>query len=289
MIRRLFALLAFLVAFALGSQAQSFLSRSELGISGGGMNYIGDLNNQSAFGKVNLAGELFLRYTISDRWDLRISGAYGHLQGGNPDAIKRRNLSFKSYLWEGQLRVEFNFVPFSLGGKGLKTTPFIFGGLGFFFFNPKAQYKDPATGETSWVELQPLGTEGQGSLEYPDRKPYQRAALMMPFGIGVKAQLGAHASLTAEYGFRKTWTDYIDDVSMTYVGADVLRSTNSNADVAIALADRSGEVEPGYSNAAGIKRGDQSLKDWYAYFNIAISLDMELLFGWMRSKKCEIY
>lgn len=289
MFRRRFFLFALLAFLAFGAQAQSLLSRWDLGISGGGMNYLGDLNNQSMFGKVNLAGELFIRYALNDRWNIRISGAYGHLQGGNPDVINRRNLSFKSYLWEGQMRVEFNFVSFQTGGKGFKTTPFIFGGLGLFFFNPTAQYLDPATGNNIWVDLQPLGTEGQGSLQYPDRKPYQRNALMMPFGLGVKMQLGAHAALTAEYGFRKTWTDYIDDVSMTYVGADVLRSTNSNPDMAIALADRSFEVEPGYMNAPGIKRGDQSLNDWYAYFNIAISLDMELLFGWMRSKQCEIY
>lgn len=284
---RLFCLMLILSMSVFVGQAQSFLSRSELGFSCGIMNYIGDLNNQSVFGKPNLAGELYARYTLSDRWALRLSGAYGHLQGGNPDAIELRNLSFRSYLWEGQLRAEFNFVPFRRGGKGFRTTPFIFGGLGFFLFNPQAQYTNPSTDETIWVDLQPLCTEGQGSVDYPDRKPYSRSGLMLPFGVGVKMMLGSRVAMSIEYGFRKTWTDYIDDVSTTYVGEAVLRSISSNSEMAVALADRSGEVEQGYVNAPGIKRGDASLDDWYAFLSFSLAVDMDLLFGWMRSKKCE--
>lgn len=289
MSRRHLLLVPLALFFAFSSQAQNPLSRSELGISLGIMNYIGDLNNQSMFGLPDPAGELYLRYSFSDRWALRLSGAYGHLHAGNPDAIELRNLSFRSYLWEGNLRAEFNFVPFQHGGKGFKTTPFIFGGLGFFFFNPQALYTNPSTGESSWVDLQPLCTEGQGSIEYPDRKPYSRSGLVMPFGVGVKMLLGNHVAISLEYGFRKTWTDYVDDVSTTYVGEAVLRGSGSNSEVAVALADRSGEIQPGYLNAPGIKRGDASLDDWYAFLNFSVALDMDFLFGWMRSKKCEIY
>ena len=90
-----------------------------------------------------------------------------------------------------------------------------------------------------------------------------------------------NVSLTAEYGFRKTWTDYLDDVSTTYVGSEVLLAGVQDGVLAAALADRS-EVP----NAVGIKRGDDSLDDWYSYFNLSLGMNLDMLFGWMRSKRC---
>ncbi len=92
--------------------------------------------------------------------------------------------------------------------------------------------------------------------------------------------------LTVEYGWRKTWTDYLDDVSTTYVAPSSLGG-GSEGGMAATLADRSGEVEPGYVNAPGIKRGDDSLNDWYSFFNVSFSFSAEMLFGWMRGKTCE--
>lgn len=264
--------------------AQDPLSHWEIGVTAGGMNYIGDLNKQSVLGKVNLAFGIVGRYNISDRWSVAVTGSYGHLQGGEPDVIALRNLSFRSYLWEGAARVEFNFVPFGTSGIHFRTTPFLFCGLGFFSFNPTAQYADPVTGEQLWTDLQPLHTEGQSLEQFPDRKPYSLAQIAFPFGFGFKIAFSKSITMTMEYGFRKTWTDYIDDVSTTYVGEQALGVGSLSA----LLADRSGEVEPGYVNAAGIQRGDDSLDDWYAYFNLSLVFNMQTLFGWMRSKKCDI-
>ena len=106
--------------------------------------------------------------------------------------------------------------------------------------------------------------------------------------MGVKWRINKSFSLTAEYGFRKTWTDYLDDVSTTYVGSALLLAEVENGELAAALADRSTEVEAGYVNAVGIKRGDDSLDDWYSYLRISIGINMETLFGWMRSKRCKL-
>ena len=81
--------------------------------------------------------------------------------------------------------------------------------------------------------------------------------------------------------------DYLDDVSTTYVGADLLNGT-SGSSMAAQLADRSGEVVPGYVNAVGVKRGDDALCDWYSYFGVSVVFSAEMLFGWMRGKVCEI-
>lgn len=249
------------------------------------MNYIGDLNNQSMLGKVNLAGGIAARYHIDPRWAVAVSGVYGHIE--SRDYIVRRNLSFRSMVAEAGARAEFNFFPYGGRRATLKrATPYLFVGIGFFKFNPQAQYADPAGGSIGWYDLQPLGTEGQGSSAYPDRQKYVLVETCVPFGMGYRFRIADNVHITAEYGWRKTWTDYLDDVSTTYVGADILVN-QPDGTLAATLADRSGEVVPGYVNGAGVKRGDDSLNDWYSYFSLSITFSAEMLFGWMRGHACE--
>lgn len=278
-------LLFVLLATCFQLQGQIWMGKSEIGFTVGGMNYIGDLNDQSMFGKVNLAYGGLFRYNFDERWSMRIDIDYGHIEGGNPDYIARRNLSFHSYLFEGGIRAEFNFFPYSMRDDHFVWTPFIFGGLGFFSYNPKAYYTDPLTGESDWYELQPLCTEGQGTPLAPGNQPYTLKKLSFPFGFGVKYHPNKSLTMSAEYGFRKTWTDYLDDVSTVYVDNDQLSSLMGNT--AAGLADRSGEVEEGFKNAAGVKRGDDSLDDWFAYFNVSLTVKFDFLFGWMLKKRCD--
>lgn len=284
MFRRI--ILFIFLASSIALHAQSFLQRSTLGIAAGGMNYMGDLNKQSMLGKVNFGGGILFRYDFNNRWAVMVSANYGRV-GGDKDVEHRRNLSFRSNIYEGSFRVEFNFVPFGKSGAQYRTTPFLFCGLGLFHFNPMTRYTDTLSHETQWVELQPLGTEGQGTSAFPDKTKYSLTQLMLPFGLGFKALIGNNIILTIEYGFRKTWTDYIDDISTIYVGSAVLDNGTETGKLAAALADRSYEVEPGYVNAPGIKRGDDSLNDWYSFFNFSVNIRMEALFGWMRGKQCE--
>lgn len=277
-----------LVAMAMTAAAQrdDLLGRGEVLLAGGGMNYLGDLNNQSAFGTPHLAFGLGLRERIDNRWAVRVELGYGNVSC-EKDYIVRRNLSFRSSIYEGSVVFEFNFRPYGPGATESVWTPYIFGGVGAFHFNPEASYID-ADGNLQWAALQPLCTEGQGTPDHLDRKTYALFQLCMPFGVGVKWRLGKTVSFTAEYGFRKTWTDYLDDVSTTYVGSECLTTYVDNGELAAQLADRSGEVEEGYVNAPGIKRGDSSLDDWYACFHITMGISLESLFGWMRPKRCKL-
>ena len=266
------------------AQRQDFLSRSELLLMGGGMNYIGDLNNQSALTLPRPAGGVGVRYRLDNRWAFRGELSLGSV-ACEEDYNKLRNLSFKSNVLELAALAEFNFAPFGPGATERLWTPYLFGGLAVFHFNPMARYT-MGDGEEHWAELQPLCTEGQGTSQYRDRKMYQLTQICLPFGLGVKIRLGKAFSLAAEYGFRMTWTDYLDDVSKTYVGSEFLLANSSDGALAAQLADRSGEVETGYVNAVGIKRGDDSLNDWYSYFHVSLGVSFDVLLGWMRSKRC---
>lgn len=285
MLKKILLSLSLLLAAIVG-HTQVWLGKTEIGFTVGGMNYIGDLNNQHVYDKVSLALGGLVRYNFDERWSLRFDVDYGHIKGGDPDYLTHRNLSFRSHILEGSLRAEFNFFPFSMRDDHFLWTPFIFCGVGFFTFNPTAYYSDPLTGESGWYDLQPLCTEGQGTTLNPGNGPYTLVQLSMPFGIGAKYHPNKSFTLSVEYGFRKTWTDYLDDVSTVYVDNDELKKIMG--DLAAALADRTGEVEPGTVNKAGMKRGDDSLNDWFAYFNVNMTVKLDLIFGWMLKKKCDI-
>lgn len=276
------------VLFSIGATAQSidFLRHSEVVLGGGIMNYIGDLNNQSVISPLHGAGSVGLRTRLDSRWAVRVEAAYGSISC-EKDYIVRRNLSFRSDIFELAALAEFNFRPFGPGATESAWTPYIFGGVGVFHYNPMAQYTDNK-GNTQWVELQPLCTEGQGTSLYPERRPYALVQLFMPFGVGVKVRFNKTFSMTAEYGFRMTWTDYLDDVSTTYVDRALLEAEVLDGAMAARMADRSGEVEPGYENDVGIKRGDDSLNDWYAFMKVSIGVNLETLLGWTRSKRCKL-
>ena len=268
-----------LLPITVAAQDFDFMRQSEVIVGGGTMNYIGDLNNQSVVSPLHAAGAIGVRTLFDNRWSVRVEAAYGRISC-EKDYIKLRNLSFRSDIFELCAMAEFNFRPFGPGATEAAWTPYIFGGIGVFHHNPMALCTGDL-GDQSWVALQPLCTEGQGTSLYPDRRPYALIQLSMPFGVGVKWRISKTFSLTAEYGFRKTWTDYLDDVSTTYVGHELLAEEVSA--LSAQMADRSGEP-----NAEGIKRGDDSLDDWYSYFNLSVGVNLDILVGWMRSKRCDI-
>ena len=114
-------------------------------------------------------------------------------------------------------------------------------------FNPQARrydtdnlFDDDGLGTNNeWVDLQPLGTEGQFSDQYPEKEPYSLTQFTVPLGIGFKLSMGEKLSIIAEYGIRKTFTDYLDDVGGTYANPIHLLSDPNNGQIAASFSDRS--------------------------------------------------
>jgi hypothetical protein len=131
--------------------------------------------------------------------------------------------------------------------------PYAFLGVGVFHFNP---YTYDKTGKRTY--LQPLGTEGQGLAAYPDRKPYSLTQLCLPVGGGIKINLNKKYDLIYELGGRVLFTDYLDDVSTTYVNMQALM-INSRPKAA-ELAYR--QTTAPFPNEGDI-RGNPKVKDWY--------------------------
>ena len=278
--QRIFLLL--FLALGLNARAQV----NELGITGGLTYYIGDLNPYKHYpADTKPAGGLVFRHNISDRYALRVQGLYGTLQAydskSDNEVQQIRNLHFRARLFEAALIGEVNYFPYRKRGKdGKKWTPFLFAGLAYFRANPQAQLDD------TWYDLQQLGTEGQGTTGGGKLYPVDHVSI--PFGAGMKFNVG-RIDFQVEWGMRRTYTDYIDDVSGTYYNNDLLEF--ENGPLAASLADRSGleETVPGHSNT-GRSRGDPNTRDWYVYSGLAITYilsrfsDCEEQYNWMKRK-----
>ena len=251
---------------AIESQAQ-FLERSEFGVTVGGGNYFGDLNPKYNFYKTNLMIGAIYRYNINPRWVLKASAMFGKVEAFDADFDNIRNLNFESKVNELALSCEFNFFDYQTGSRKHRITPYIFGGIGVFFFNPKTEITDPLSLEKQWVELQPLSTEGQGMPGYDS--PYSLVNVAVPFGLGLKVSISKRVCIGLEWGIRMTFTDYLDDVSKDYV--DRTELMNWTGDLGVAASDRTNEILPNTYNQAGAMRGNPKVNDWYQFFGLTIT------------------
>lgn len=243
------------------AQFQTHLSRSELGLILGGSYYIGDLNQFRHFKGTQPAISLIYRYNVNTRLSFRGNFSYGNVVGDDQWAteslLKNRNLNFKSDIFELAAGLEFHYMKFVLGSDRYHGTAYLFAQLALFKMNPKTSYN----GE--WVYLQPLGTEGQGS-DLNSKHPYSLIQLAIPIGVGVKFGLGKKATIGIDYGIRKTFTDYLDDIgSGTYV--DPVELAAANGPLSAAVSNQS------LDGSRFGKRGNATTKDWYSFFGLSIT------------------
>lgn len=231
----------------------------EIGLMLGGSYYIGDLNPSAHFSSLTRpAGGVIYRHNFNLRFAYAISAMFGSIQGIDARSSsfeqQQRNLSFRSPIYEFGARGEFNFIEYKIGDDRHQFTPFMFLGVAVFNFNPKASFGN------QWVALQPLHTEGQS-------KAYSKVQMSIPFGAGVRINLAKRIGLLAEWGMRKTFTDYLDDVSTVYANPDDLAAYGA---LSVAVADRS---TIGSSNV-GRQRGNPRNKDWYSFAGLTLTFQL---------------
>lgn len=244
------------------AQEQAIVHEGEFGISAGAAQYFGDLNPNPRFNTPNLAFGAFFRKQFGNYVAMRIQGSYAFLAYSDKynkynEFMYRRNLSFNTNIWELALLGDFNFFKFVPGSENHRFTPYMTLGIGAFNYNPYTYYQGQK------VYLRNLGTEGQGSSLYPDRKLYGSMAICFPVGVGIKYSLNRQMSLGFELLYRFTTTDYIDDVSKTYApDAQTQYLPNGQPSLWYALQDRSYETgEP--IGIKGRQRGYSNQKDSY--------------------------
>lgn len=261
--RNLFLIILSCTIFFQNAKSQ-YAPNQEFGILGGGAYYVGDLNS-THFNDLRIAGGITYRKNFDRRLSFKSSFLYSNVHANDANSSDQidvnRNLHFKSNIMELSGQVEFNFLPYETGNSLYPWSTFIFCGVSIFNYNPKAEASDG-----KWYELQPLGTEGQGTTFRPHLKKYSLTQFSIPMGGGVKVSINKNFNLIFEYGIRKTFTDYIDDVSTTYAG---IPSEFDN--ITIELADRSLDGP----KQAGEERGLSTNKDWYSFSGITLSFKIK--------------
>lgn len=202
---------------------------SEFGGFIGGSYYIGELNPKASFMPPNIKPSfgLFMRRNLNSRLAWRLSGNVGKLYGTDADGEfiidKQRNASFTSTVMEGSMLGEFNFFYFNPTNEKIYFCPYLFAGFGMFWFSPKS--------ETGNVDLRAQENESES---------YSKIQPSLPFGMGVKLKLHHRLIFGLEWGMRKTFTDYLDDVSTSY-------------------------------RLTGYQRGNSSTKDFYSLIGLNVS------------------
>lgn len=265
-------IIIFLVSISIFSQ------RNEYGVFAGGSYYLGELNPGTQFLLTRPAFGILYRYNFVPRFAYKLNIFYGTVEGADSvsKANAQRNLSFKSTVIEMSNEIELNFIQYVPGNKNYPFTPYIFTGFTFFYFDPMAKYNG------SWYALETLGTEGQGTSEYPGVNKYSRVAFAIPFGIGLKYNLSKMICLGLEWSMRKTFTDYLDDVSGVYADPKIL--AGENGPIAAALADRSKSTNGEVKNNTGLQRGNASNNDWYSFAGLIVTFKIS-----NRKQICPIY
>jgi len=238
---------------------------AEGGIGGGFSFYLGDI--VAPYGEITQyhpAAGMFVRGTILKGL---VSGRFGvsrgSISGDDKYSINKfhivRNLNFTSPITEAYLVAELNL--FSINPcKNRKFSPYLVGGIAMFHFDPMTSYYG------QFYHLQPLGTEGQGLAGYPAK--YSLTQLSIPMGGGIKYAINKRLVVSGEFVMRKTFTDYIDDVSTVYPDRNELAAVNGSA--AADLTYR-GFKHYDDSSLKGVQRGDPGDKDWYNFVQINFS------------------
>jgi len=260
--------------FSLFLTTTTFAQHLEAGILVGGANYLGDLSSNSSrvyFDETRFAGGAFVRYNFSDYIAARIGFNYANISGHDSNAndafIRSRNLSFQSSLLELGVMAEFNILGYQPYALYRVFSPYIFAGVTGAKFNPKTDFM----GQT--VDLRPLGTEGQNLPNVGGSNPYGDFLISIPFGFGLKYAITDKINIGLELGARRTFTDFLDDVSGNYVAADEFGDNILAAE----LSNRSGQEV-----VTGTPRGDDTTADWYFIGGMTLSynfLDNGLMGG----------
>lgn len=242
-----------------------------VGISLNAFNYYGDLSPSAkklstdlSFTRPAVGGSFVHRF--GPRYQLVASFMFGGIKGSDHDSADPndadgafryvRNLSFRNRIQELSVVAQVDlFENQATYISRVRWTPYVYAGIAVFHHNPQAQVPDtdlqgnPLPDAGKWVDLQPLKTEG---------KEYKLIQAAIPIGIGARFKLTELIDIAGEFGFRYTFTDYLDDVSKNYVAPAKL-----DGELARAMAYRSNEVNPNASMKVGEIVADPYTADGY--------------------------
>jgi len=252
-------LLTVILAVPIIAHSQNFHFSGRLGLAG----YQGDLKAHSiTLSQTKIMGSIGVQYDLSEHLTARSYLTLTSLKADDKKgtaSMQQRNLNFQTKLFDWELTAQYDL--FSLNDKW--WTPYVFAGIGVYHFNP---YTKDSSGKK--VFLQPLSTEGEGFV--PGVKNYKLTNFSIPFGFGFNYALNEDMRLGIEFGYRKIFTDYLDDVSKNFVDKNALLTARGQT--AVDLSWRGDEINGATYPVAGYERGNPNQKDGYYYTAITYTV-----------------
>ena len=281
--------------FALANQglAQNNALVLEAGVSLGSMNSLTDLGGRKGIGQTfikdlnigftHFAGGMYAGVIYDNKYALRVEATMSKISGHDsvlkrvkgPDislARYNRNLGVRSNIQEialiGELHLLYIIKDLFDDYDPPRFSPYLLAGVGYFKFKPQSNIGD------KWIDLKPLSTEGQGFKEYPDRLPYKLEQMNLPVGGGIKFDYSDRLTIRGEFILRKLFTDYLDDLSTTYINPAVFANYLSGENLANALILNDRQLVPVTNPLGGSKRGTMTQNDSYFTFNLKVGISI---------------
>ena len=262
----------------------------EVGGSVGLSYYMGDLNPYKPFVQSDFGWGALVRYYEGTRWAFRFSYSNLNVNGSDKASGYRpeRGLSFHSKVNDFALVAEFNFFDYFTGSRRNRLSPYIFGGISMFTFNPKA---DDGT------ELHDVFTDviyvydENGDIDYEKQVEYSTTAVSIPFGIGLKYSVSNRIGMSLEWRWDLTFTDYLDDCHAYYPNYHSIEVKDNNGNVVgyempayVQYSDPTGFVgvddpyRPGMTenDKDYVQRGNKADLDWFGFLSLSLTYKFNL-------------
>jgi hypothetical protein len=268
--KKVYFLTYLLVLVAVVAEAQSFYairrSRSIIFSAGTGTStYFGELKSKGGYIDPRINMNAGLQYFVVPQVAVRGEVSWFRLGGddaGANGAYATRNLSFVSNNFEASITGALHLKPMNYRYYQRPAfNAYVFTGIGILYFNPRAEL------DGVMYPLQPMMTEDVD---------YSRTQIVIPVGAGIKLKAGPFFNFVVEGGYRKTFTDYLDDVSTVHPD----KSTWTNP-IRVALSDRGPEIDAA-PRRAGAVRGNPDKKDGYFLMNLKVEYYLPASFGGSR-------
>ena len=247
---------------------------------GGGIgisNYFGDLSPRSTRISSDLSHtrnnfSFYYLQRIHPNVNIRTSVGWMQLRGddysvasiSNPTTSDigrfKRNLSFRNNIFELSSVGIFELLPTDRGYLRRNfVNPYGIIGLSLFRHNPQTKTPIISKKSSEWVDLQPLGTEGQFTGISGTPQPYSLYQIGVPLGGGIRYRMMDRWDLSLEFCYRFVFTDYLDDVSGRYPNEETYdEMLNQGNFEGITLSNRSAET---FASIENVKRTD-ILRKW---------------------------
>lgn len=251
-INRLSILFIFLVAMISPNDVEAQVM--ELGVTAGITYYVGDINPSIPFAQSDYGYGASLRYYKGSRWAFRFQYSNINLAASDAKSSFRpeRGLAFNTKVNDFALMAEFNFFDYWTGSRRSYVSPYIFGGISYFTFDPH---------HPDGTSLQGIRTEGV---------VYDLNSFSIPFGVGVKYSIGTRIGVTLEWRLHKTFTDYIDDIHGVYPDQEMVLGDYS-------YSDPTANYKPGMQRGNGTATAAFGFNcDWFNMLGLSISYKFNL-------------